>query len=148
MPNNTYWQQRMEALEDVNYKKGRAYVANVEKQFRIAQKNIEDKITYWYMRIAENNEITLQGAKKLLRKDELEEFHWDVNEYIEKGKTLPYTDTWKHQLENASAKVHISRLEALKLQMQQECEVLYGNMADEFDDLLRDMYTETYYHTA
>lgn len=148
MPNDKYWQERMEALEDANHQKGRAYTANVEKQFRMAQKNIEDKINYWYARMAENNEITMQGAKRLLRADELEEFKWSVEEYIKKGESLQYSDKWAKQLENASAKVHISRLEALKMQMQQECEVLYGNMADGLDDTLRDMYTNSYYHTA
>lgn len=148
MPNDKYWKERMEALEDANHQKGRAYTANVEKQFRMAQKSIEDKINYWYARIAENNEITMQGAKRLLRADELEDFKMSVEEYIERGKTLNYSDTWKKQLENASAKVHINRLEALKMQMQQECEVLYGNMADGLDDTLRKMYTESYYHTA
>lgn len=148
MPNRDYWQERMEALEDANHQKGRAYTANVEKQFRMAQKNIEDKINYWYVRMAENNELTMQGAKRLLRADELEEFKWSVEEYIEKGKSLQYSDKWAKQLENASAKVHINRLEALKMQMQQECEVLFGNMADGLDSTLRDMYTNSYYHTA
>lgn len=148
MPNDKYWKERMEALEDMNHKKGRAYTANVEKQFRMAQKNIEDKINYWYARIADNNEITMQGAKRLLRADELEDFKMSVEEYIKKGESLNYSDTWKKQLENASAKVHINRLEALKMQMQQECEVLYGNMADGLDDTLRSMYTSSYYHTA
>lgn len=148
MPNRDYWQERMEALEDANHQKGRAYTANVEKQFRMAQKNIEDKINYWYARMADNNEVTMQGAKRLLRADELEEFKWSVEEYIEKGKSLQYSDKWAKQLENASAKVHINRLEALKMQMQQECEVLFGNMADGLDSTLRDMYTNSYYHTA
>ena len=148
MPNSEYWQERMETLEDANHQKGRAYTANVEKQFRIAQKNIEDKINYWYYRMADNNEITMQGAKRLLRADELEDFKMSVEEYIKKGETLNYHDTWKKQLENASAKVHINRLEALKMQMQQECEALYGNMLDGLDGTLRDMYTNSYYHTA
>ncbi|MGO0916540.1 hypothetical protein ACTPEM_26370, partial [Clostridioides difficile] len=42
--------------------------------------------------------------------------------------------------ENASARVHITRLEALKLQIQQQVEVLYGNELDGIDKLMRDIY--------
>lgn len=47
------------------------------------------------------------------------------------SKEVPYGEqnaidgAWMKQLENASARVHISRLEALKLQLQQQAEVLY-----------------------
>ncbi|WP_227848191.1 minor capsid protein [Clostridioides sp. ZZV15-6598] len=52
------------------------------------------------------------------------------------------------ELENASARVHITRLEALKLQIQQQVEVLYGNELDGIDKLMKDIYTSGYYHTA
>ena len=52
------------------------------------------------------------------------------------------------QLENASARVHISRFESLLLQLQQQIEVLYGNQADGMDKLLQGVYSEQYYHTA
>ncbi|MDS6345553.1 minor capsid protein, partial [Clostridioides difficile] len=55
---------------------------------------------------------------------------------------------WMKELENASARVHITRLEALKLQIQQQVEVLYGNELDGIDKLMRDIYTSGYYHTA
>lgn len=143
-----YWKERMAAVEDMSHEKGINYAHNVEQQFRQAEKALSDKITIWYKRLADNNEISLSAAKTLLRKDELEDFHMSVDEYIKKGKTLKYSDQYAKQLENASAKVHISRLEAIKLQMQQECEVLYGNMTDDLDAHLRDVYTEGYYHTA
>ena len=148
MPNGDYWKARMESVEDMIHTRGMEYTANIDKQFRLAERAMQHKIDYWYNKLAENNEITLEAAKRLLRDDELEEFKMSVEEYIEKGKTLNYHDTWKKELENASVKVHISRLEAMKLQMQQECEALYGNLTDGLDDALRDMYTEGYYHTA
>ena len=148
MKSANYWKKRMESIEDMSHSKGVAYANNVEQQFRQAQKVIDAKIERWYQRLADNNEISLSAAKKLLNDDELEDFHMDVKEYIEKGKTLKYDEKWAKQLENASAKVHISRLEAIKLQMQQQCEELYGNMTDGLDAHLRDVYTNGYYHTA
>ena len=52
------------------------------------------------------------------------------------------------ELENASTRVHISRLEALKLELQQQAEVLYGNQLDYVDQAARQIYEESYYHTA
>lgn len=148
MPGSEYWKKRMEAIEKKSHSKGLEYAQFAEKQFYRAQKIIEKEIAWWYARIAENNEISYSAARELLRKDELEEFHWSVEEYIKKGERSNYTDQWKAQLENASAKVHIKRLEAMKLQMQQECEVLYGNLHDGLDEKLKEIYTDGYYRTA
>lgn len=138
----------MESIEEMSHKKGMAYTSHIDKQFRLAEKRINQKIEYWYARIAKNNEVSLSAAKEMLRADELEDFHLTVEEYIEKGKTLDFDNRWMQQLENASAKVHIRRLEALQLQMQQECEVLFGNMTDGLDKTLTDVYTSAYYNTA
>ena len=51
-------------------------------------------------------------------------------------------------LENASAKMHISRLDAMKLQIQQQIEVLYGNQVDGLDGLMHEMYTEGFNKSA
>ncbi|VIF57472.1 minor head protein [Clostridioides difficile] len=110
--------------------------------------NIERDILIWYNRFTENEGISLLEAKKLLNTRELEEFKWSVEEYIRHGKENAINQKWMKELENASARVHITRLEALKLQIQQQVEVLYGNELDSVDKLMRDIYTSGYYHTA
>ena len=84
----------------------------------------------------------------MLNSDELEEFKWDVQDYIKYGEENGINQQWMKELENASAKVHISRLEALKLQTQQELEKLYGNYHDSIDEHITNLYTSGYYHTA
>lgn len=79
---------------------------------------------------------------------ELEEFRWDVKDYIRHGEENAINQQWMKQLENASARYHISRLEALKLQTQQSLEVLFGNQLDTIDSAMKDIYTSGYYHTA
>ena len=75
MQNSEYWKKRFEALEDDQYKKSQKYIEDMERQFREAQNNISMDIERWYQRLADNNDISLASAKKLLKKDELEEFH-------------------------------------------------------------------------
>ncbi|MDD3049727.1 MAG: minor capsid protein [Candidatus Cloacimonetes bacterium] len=147
-PNEQYWKKRFEALEDVSNKKGQAIYGGIEDQYKKAQSTIEGKLLAWYQRFADNNNITMAEARKILSTKELAELKWDVNEYIKYGQTNALDGAWMKQLENASARFHISRLEALKIQAQQAVEVLYGNQLDSLDKLARNIYTEGYYHTA
>lgn len=143
-----YWKERMQELEEREYAKTTEYYKDLKKQFYIAQRNLQMDIEYWYQRLALNNDISLAAAKKLLNKDELEEFHWTVEEYIKWGKENALTQLWHKKLENASAKVHINRLEAMKLQIQQHAEMLYHNYEHGTSKLLSEIYEDAYYHTA
>ena len=146
--NAAYWAQRMKNMEDALLDQSYSYVENLEKQFATAQAEIERQMARWYQRFATNNEIDLAEAKRLLNSKELKEFHWTVAEYIAYGEQNAIDGAWMKQLENASARVHISRLEALKLQLQQQAEVLYSNQLDYVDAAARKMYEGSYYHTA
>lgn len=148
MKSASYWKERMKALEDEQYVKTTEYYNDLQKQFRMAQNNLQIDIEYWYRRLAENNDISLIAAKKLLNKDELEEFHWTVEEYIKRGEENAVNPRWMKKLENASAKVHINRLEAMKLQVQQHAEILYQNYEHGTTEFLSGIYEDTYYHTA
>lgn len=75
-------------------------------------------------------------------------FSTNKNDYIKYGKENKIDGQWEKQLENASARFHISRLEALKLQTQQQLELLFGNQLDSIDTSMRDIYTDGYYKTA
>lgn len=146
--NAEYWAQRIKNMEDALLDQSFSYVENLEAQFSHAQAEIEQQMAAWYQRFAANNEITLAEAKRLLNSDELAEFHWTVGEYIAYGQQNALDGAWVKQLENASARVHISRLDALKLQIQQQAEVLYSNQLDYIDRAARQMYEGSYYHTA
>lgn len=146
--NELYWAQRMKNMEEALLDRSYEYVENLNRQFDVAIREIEKDISTWYQRFADNNEISLAEAKKWLAADELEELHWSVEEYIKHGEKNAIDGAWMKQLENASAKVHISRLDSLKLQLQQQAEVLYGNQLDNLDDVMRQSYTDGYYHTA
>ena len=148
MKHKDYWRKRFKQLEESQNKKGQQCYAEIEKQYHRAQKEIEGKIAAWYQRFAVNNEISLQEARKLLRGRELAEFKWDVNDYIRYGEENTMTQQWMKELENASARYHISRLEAIKLHIQQSLEVLFGNQLDALDSVMRSIYTDGYYRTA
>jgi SPP1 gp7 family putative phage head morphogenesis protein len=143
-----YWRRRAEIAEEAAANKGREYLKSLEKEFRLAEKRIENDILAWYARLAANNDISLAEAQRLLKADELAEFKWSVEEYIKYGKENALNGQWMKQLENASARVHISRLEALRVDLRQEVEALYKIHENELADLVRDMYSDGYYRTA
>lgn len=148
MKKSSYWQDRFIKEEQRRNKDARAYIKTIEKQYNQALSNIEKDINNWYMRIAKNNNISLLEAKKILSKKELAEFKWEVEDYIKAGEANSSSPTWIKELENASARVHISRLEALKLQIQNQVETLYGTRDKEMQDYLIRTYGDTYYHAA
>ena len=143
MPEQDYWKERFEALNESLLKEGMDFYDEAEILFRRAQSSIDKDIAAWYQRFADNNQITLQEAQKWLRGSELEEFKWTVEDYIRRGRENGISADW-----NASARFHISRLEALKIQMRQHLEELYGNYLDGLDRTMRGVYEDAYYKTA
>lgn len=145
--NREYWQERYEQLEKSAHSYSLSTYAQIEPAFKQAQMEIQKDIDAWYGRIAVNNNVTLQEAKKLLTADELAEFKWDVNEYIKYSKENAINHQWVKQLENASAKYHINKLEALKIRTQQAVEKAFGNELDAVDSMARKVYSNSYYHS-
>ena len=146
MKNADYWRGRALTLEEAAHKQGMEYMTDLDREFKAASKRVQTELEAWYTRFAVNNQISLAEAKRWLTGRDLEEFRWTVQDYIKAGESLD--PAFLKQLENASARVHISRLEALQLQIQQQMEVLYGNQLDGLDKTLRTIYREGYYHTA
>ena len=148
MKNSAYWKQRFEQLEAATNKNAASTFNIIQEQYLAAEKEIERQISTWYQRFAKNNQISMAEARKLLTSGELAEFKWDVKEFIKYGEQNALNPIWMKELENASARFHISRLEALKLETQQTIEKLFGGQLDEVDKLLKKTYLQNYYHTA
>lgn len=138
----------MEITNNALLDRGFAYTQNLEEQFNRAIAGVEKDIAVWYQRFADNNAISYAQAQKWLTKSELKEFRWSVEEFIKKAEESALDGRWVKELENASARVHISRLDALKLQLQQKAELLHGGQLDGLDAHLRRTYLERYYTTA
>lgn len=142
-----YWIKRFLDLESASNAYGQDAFRQIEPAFDKAQRKIQAEIEAWYGRFANNNQITIDEARKYLSSAELKELKWDVQEYIKYGRENDLNQMWMKELENASAKYHISRLEALKLRTQHAAEVAFGNELDEIDAMARKVFSEDYYHS-
>lgn len=145
---SSYWKRRFSVLENSQNQYSQQTFHNIEPAFDKAQRQIQSQIETWYARYANNNGITMAEARKQLSAAELKELKWDVKEYIKYGRENAINEQWMQELENASARFHISRLEALKLRTQQAYEVAYGNELDSVDSMVRNIYQDSYYHTC
>lgn len=148
MNNAEYWKLRFEQLEQAQNQKGVKAYADIERQYKEAQKQLEGQIARWYQRFATNNGISLAEARQYLKGADLKEFKWDVQEYIKYGQDNALNGGWMKELENASAKYHISKLEALKVQTQHSLEVMYAKQFGTMHGALSDTFESGYYHTA
>lgn len=148
MTNAEYWKQRFIQLEAAQNRKGATAYLEIEKQYKAAQNELEAQIARWYQRFADSNGISLAQAKQWLKGQDLAEFKWDVKEYIKYGKENAINGAWMQELENASSKFHISRLEALQIQTQNSLETMFAQQMGTMKKALSDVYASGYYHTA
>lgn len=148
MNRKEYWQKRFELLEQMELDNAETYIKDLEEQFVIAYNEVEKKVLQWYNRYAKENSISFAEAKIQLNKGELKEFQWSVEEYIKYANENGLDIIWQQQLKNASARVHISRLDALRTHIQHEVEKLYNKQLKGLESIEEMLYTDTYYHTV
>ena len=146
MKNNKYWLKRFEQLQKAQMSKGIGFDRELSEEYEKAIAAVSKEIAYWYERFADNNGISMAAAKRMLNGRELKELRWDVDTYMKNA--LNAGEKYAKQLENASAKVHIDRLTALKLEMQITANQLAEKTAEGLKATLEDIYRDGYFKTA
>lgn len=141
-----YWKTRSEQIAKRQHRKADRYVADLSREYARAMQTVQRDIEAFYGRFAENNEIDLAEARKLLTAGELEEFKMTLKEFTAKAKNNA-DGRWTRQLNNVYYRTRISRLEALQIQIQQQVEMLAASKQTGMHALLGDVYTDTYYRT-
>lgn len=142
--NADYWRGRFAILENSAHKQADEYLQTLEDIYREAEQSVRRDIESWYQRFATNNKVTLAEARKMLATGQLEEFRWTAEQYVKAAQRADLSPEWIKKLENASTRFHVSRLEAIQLQIGQQMELLYGNQVDGIDDLLKDVVSGGY----
>lgn len=144
MNNGDYWRGRFAILEDAAQKQADQCVFSLEGIYREAERTVQADLERWYGRFAVNNGVSLTEARKMLTTGQLEEFRWTVDQYIKAAQQANLSPEWIKKLENASTRFHVSRLETIQLQIQQQMELLYGNQTDSIDDFLKKVVSNGY----
>ena len=147
---NNYWIDRFTAEENRINELSKEQVKEAKRQYDIALKNTNQKIYEFYAKYAKDNNISMYEAKQRFNKKELKEFKMSLSEYIRKGQSLNISpnDSIIKELKNVSSRVHIERLEALKMEIKAEIDLLSKTMENNLDKHLRSVYRDTYYRSA
>lgn len=145
----TYWQKRFEIYEQRANLKSQSHLNDLAKQYRNAIRETEKDLAVFYNRLAANNELpSIAAAKKLLSANELADFKMDLATYTRLAKENGITGDWAKMLENASLKHRISRLEAMKLQMEHHATQLMRGQLTGLESFTRSAYETAYYNGA
>lgn len=144
-----YWKKRFEIYEKRANLKSKSHMAEMAKQYEAAKKATEKELAVFYNRLAANNDLPdIAAAKKLLAADELADFHMTLKEYTALAKENGITGDWTKQLENASLKHRITRLEAMKIQMEHQANILMAKENKALEGFAKDAYKNAYYNSA
>jgi SPP1 gp7 family putative phage head morphogenesis protein len=145
----TYWQKRFEILEQRSNLRSQSHISGLAKQYRAAIRETEKDLAVFYNRLAANNDLpSIAAAKKLLAADELADFKMDLETYTRLAKENGITGDWTKILENASLKHRISRLEAMKLQMEHHATLLMRQELTGLEEFTASAYEAAYYGGA
>lgn len=148
MEHNKYWAERFEQLNESELRKADDLSAEMVKEYRQIAQDLNDDIQRWYARFATENKMSLAEARRVLNARELAEFRWTVDEYIKYAKEADLSEAYIQKLKNVSARVHIDRLEAIRMQMAQHVEKLAAKGNARLTDVLRDIYPDAQMRTA
>ena len=144
----TYRDKRFLAISDAEAKRTDEELKRLIRKYDKRMTEIEKEIQYQVSRMADENGVSNQKAHDMLKGKELEEFRWSVDDYIRYAEQNGGSREWERQLQNASRKAKISRLEASKVHINAEIEKLYADVGKTHRTLSEDVYTDAYLRTA
>lgn len=141
-----YWKQRNENMFLAGEKKGLKLAEDLKTNYEQTIKRLTAELYIFYNEYANEGNLSLQDAKKLLTKNELKTFHKQLNEYIKYAKENQFNDKLTN-IKLLKLKVRISRLEALKAQIEFELSKLANKTDDKLTNYLEEIYQDAYYKT-
>lgn len=149
MKNSEYWKQRQEAKFLKSEKDILEFHNGLVKSFRRAKKSIHSVINNFYIRYADNNELTYDVAMEELNFDELKELKDELGKF--KALALESIGEFNLELENMSMRARITRYQALEMQIDAILNNLYdidyeAYGTDKFIEIYKDQYYRTIFN--
>lgn len=143
-----YWQQRFEQLEAEQMDKAGKSIGGLKKAYVYALRKLQDEVAAWYARYAQENDMTLSEARKLLDNRELKAFKLTLAQYTEIAQRKNLSNAYIKLLDRASIRARLDRSQVLYIKMVQQVELLAKQQHIGLNDLLFDVYKDSYYKTA
>ena len=145
MNNTDYWRERAIEAQKAQYNRIDKVSKDLADAWEKASRELEDEIAAWYSRFAAEQGMTLAEAHRTLDARSMKAFKMSLLDYWAKS-WLDDTGRWKKELEAASARARLTRLEALRLALRNKLWEVYGKTKDSIGQTLRETYTDEAYH--
>lgn len=142
-----YWEKRAEGVLIENEKSAIEYEKELTVEYERAIRNINREVRAFYAQYAEDNKIDLIEANGQLKKKELMSFKSAVKDYrqmIDQVGQDIFTDDYKEVLQDLLDRMHVSRLQELEINLQNEIERLRIKQEEELSSTLKQAYKTSY----
>jgi len=147
MDSESYWEKRMEELEQHWYDKGRQTIEQeLTELYEDALEGIQDDIAVLYGRFAKDNNLSIGDAMALLQGREYRKWRKSIEEYV---KEINETGDkgLERELNTLAMRSRITRLDKLYAEVLMALDAL-GRKADKaMTAYLTDAYQDGYYHS-
>lgn len=145
MNNNIeYWKEREKQRLNARLKDEKEVLKELDKQYKIAMKNIEKEIANLFYKYAEQNKLTYAETQKYLTNNEFNTWRMDIKQYI---KLIEQTNDERLLLElnTLAMKSRINRLEELFYQISKEIYNTFDIQNNRVEKLLEESVKDSYY---
>lgn len=141
----SYWELRKIQYEQANFIEDTKFLEWLNTEYDNALNEINKEIYKYLSNIAEDNQISISDAKKLLNNNELKEFKMGLKLFTEKAQGNISKEV-ELALNNASHRFRISRLQAVETMIKGQVDNLLNVEQKAVFDHLGKKYLDTYYH--
>ncbi|HBF6777096.1 TPA: minor capsid protein [Clostridioides difficile] len=145
MNNNIeYWKEREKQRLNTRLKDEKEVLKELDKQYKIAMKNIEKEIANLFYKYAKQNKLTYAETQKYLTNNEFKMWRMDIKQYI---KLIEQTSDERLLLElnTLAMKSRINRLEELFYQISKEINNTFDIQNNRVEKLLEESLKDSYY---
>lgn len=147
MDSETYWQRRMEELEQHWHDKGRQTIEKeLQALYEDALDAIQDDIAALYGRFAKDNELSVVEAMRLLQGREYRKWRMSIDAYVAQIAATGDKELEK-ELNVLAMRSRITRLDKLYAETLVEIAKLDQETRDKISEFLPSAYRDFYYHT-
>ena len=144
--NQDYWNKRAEAREKEWYSKSEK---KLEKQIRKiylkALKDIQEKLNALYGKYADENDLTMQEARKLISGSDYTVWRMDIEDYVKQAET---NSEILKELNTLAMRSRISRLDKLRSEILMALQQMGESYEGTLDNYLGDALKDSYYHAT
>lgn len=147
-PSKDYWIRRAEELEQRAAEQGETLIRQALRHYKRAAQEISSQIEEFYGRYASEQGLSYAEAVKVLRGSEAKAWTKTLGAYVDEINALPdgaLKDRLKAELDARAYSSRITRLDALKAQVDMEVDRLMIDLEDGMGEGFGDLYTDSYY---